>query len=425
MSRSGLATRSNMCSNIVMRWSGQQVLDDGVGAELALPGSARAAAHRTRAGVRRHDVPRGRGEVGAEPRARATRRCPSAGPSTRTGAARTPASTASTGPPGCCWPTAAPGRSPTCGSATPCWAPRWTPGSRRYVRHARCSRTGRRASPPTGSRLAGRHRARRQRRAPLPDRPRMAARGAGVVPGRAPAAGCAGATSCSARVRCPLPGPHGRRTAQGYLHGLVRADTAGRPQVHDGRIDHAFPSDRLELEALGRAHHLLATASSGAAAPAPRSLPARASSERRGHVGAPARRSRRRRSRARRAGPRRAARRRRIAADRADGRVRSRPARSRGARATRTTTGAPGSSAGVADARRRHHRGGLRLAIPDDELLGSAAGRCTGSGSRSSSRAGARVGAGGRCAAPPGSGTCGWRAASASSCGSPRSPTRR
>ena len=30
--------RSNMCSNTAMRWSGQQVLDDGVGAELALPG---------------------------------------------------------------------------------------------------------------------------------------------------------------------------------------------------------------------------------------------------------------------------------------------------------------------------------------------------------------------------------------------------
>src|SRR4051812_4958396 len=27
-----------MCSNIAMRWSGQQVLDDGVGSELALPG---------------------------------------------------------------------------------------------------------------------------------------------------------------------------------------------------------------------------------------------------------------------------------------------------------------------------------------------------------------------------------------------------
>jgi DNA repair photolyase len=46
---------------------------------------------------------------------------------------------------------------------------------------------------------------------------------------------------------------------QGYLHGLVRADAAGHVQARDGRIDHAFPSERLELEALGRAHHLLAT----------------------------------------------------------------------------------------------------------------------------------------------------------------------
>ncbi|HEX5811549.1 MAG TPA: intein-containing Rv2578c family radical SAM protein [Pseudonocardia sp.] len=45
---------------------------------------------------------------------------------------------------------------------------------------------------------------------------------------------------------------------QGYLHGLVRADQAGRMRVRDGRIDQAFPSERLELEALGRAHHLLA-----------------------------------------------------------------------------------------------------------------------------------------------------------------------
>ena len=79
--------------------------------------------------------------------------------------------------------------------------------------------------------------------------------------------GCAGATSCSARGALPAPRVHTRSYREGYLHGLVRADTAGRPQVHEGRIDHAFPSDRLELEALGRAHHLLATASSGAGRP--------------------------------------------------------------------------------------------------------------------------------------------------------------
>src|SRR5918995_1457741 len=33
---------------------------------------------------------------------------------------------------------------------------------------------------------------------------------------------------------------------QGYLHGLVRADAAGHVQARDGRIDHAFPSERLE-----------------------------------------------------------------------------------------------------------------------------------------------------------------------------------
>lgn len=56
----------------------------------------------------------------------------------------------------------------------------------------------------------------------------------------------------------PAPRVHTASYRQGYLHGLVRADTAGRMRVHDGRIDQAFPSERLELEALGRAHHLLA-----------------------------------------------------------------------------------------------------------------------------------------------------------------------
>src|SRR5689334_6734809 len=33
-----LAHCSNMCSNLAMRWSGQQVFDDGIGSGLALPG---------------------------------------------------------------------------------------------------------------------------------------------------------------------------------------------------------------------------------------------------------------------------------------------------------------------------------------------------------------------------------------------------
>jgi DNA repair photolyase len=55
----------------------------------------------------------------------------------------------------------------------------------------------------------------------------------------------------------PAPREHPASYRHGYLHGLVRADTAG-PVVRDGRIDASFPSQRLELEALGRAHHFLA-----------------------------------------------------------------------------------------------------------------------------------------------------------------------
>jgi DNA repair photolyase len=55
----------------------------------------------------------------------------------------------------------------------------------------------------------------------------------------------------------PAARTHSPSYRQGYLNGLMRADTAGRMPVRDGRIDLAFPSDRLELEALGRAHHLL------------------------------------------------------------------------------------------------------------------------------------------------------------------------
>ena len=46
---------------------------------------------------------------------------------------------------------------------------------------------------------------------------------------------------------------------EGYLYGLFRADAAAEV-VRDGRIDLSFPSARIELEALGRAHHFLAAA---------------------------------------------------------------------------------------------------------------------------------------------------------------------
>jgi DNA repair photolyase len=60
----------------------------------------------------------------------------------------------------------------------------------------------------------------------------------------------------------PAPRPHSASYRQGYLHGLVRADGAGGVVRH-GRIDASFPSERLELEALGRAHHFLAATAAG------------------------------------------------------------------------------------------------------------------------------------------------------------------
>jgi DNA repair photolyase len=144
---------------------------------------------------------------------------------------------------------------------------------------------------------------------------------------------------------------HTAKYRQGYLHGLVRADTAGRMQVHEGRIDQVFPSDRLELEALGRAHHLLATeAADRAHACAPHLVGAGVGDGR-------------------------------VPADRAPG--------VGGVRADRSRALAPGGTAppdgpdddwsagflgGVADAVGVTTAGVLRLSIPDDNLLGSAAG---------------------------------------------------
>jgi DNA repair photolyase len=135
-----------------------------------------------------------------------------------------------------------------------------------------------------------------------------------------------------------LPGPraHPESYRQGYLHGLVRADAA-LPVARDGRIDASFPSDRLELEALGRAHHFLASSRSaagsrlvtvgaggGAGAPVCRGLPP---------IGDAARRPR----------------------DPDD-------------------DWCAGFLAGVADAAGSSTAGTLRLATPGDELLGMAAG---------------------------------------------------
>ncbi len=69
----------------------------------------------------------------------------------------------------------------------------------------------------------------------------------------------------------PVPAPRNHSAAyrQGYLYGLVRGDRAAPDGVgRDGRIElpvpSTFPGPAIELEALGRAHHFLATEASRA-----------------------------------------------------------------------------------------------------------------------------------------------------------------
>ena len=214
--------------------------------------AARAAAHGTHPGVRRHRVPRGGGQVGAQPGAgQLAGAVPLDGQPVPRLLARLrllprPAT------PGSCWPTGAPGRSPSCGWATPCWAPSWSPGSAATCA-PRCWRTGPPSKPAYRVRLAGgteltasgEHRF-------------LTARGWRHVTG----GWCRSGRRPRLRVGDVLlgPGPFGPTPAshtagyrRGYLCGVVRGDeepAAGR----------SFPSAELELEALGRAHHFLAAA---------------------------------------------------------------------------------------------------------------------------------------------------------------------
>jgi DNA repair photolyase len=134
----------------------------------------------------------------------------------------------------------------------------------------------------------------------------------------------------------PVPRAHPESYRQGYLHGLVRADAA-LPVVREGRIDASFPSDRLELEALGRAHHFLASSRSAAGS---RLVAVGAG----GGAGAPGRRGL--------------------------------PPIDDAARRPRDPDDdwCAGFLAGVADTGGSSTSGTLRLATPDDELLGMAAG---------------------------------------------------
>lgn len=255
-----------MCSNYVMRWSGQQILDDGVGAEPALPG--------LRGLLRTVRPPEFAGMVFHEIEARSVlNRVPAASrmPFTWTVNPYRGCSHA------CVYCLAGPTRVLLAdGSVRPIAELRVgdavlgtepdteRPGARRYVptpvlahwstrkaaftttlaggttlvtsgehrfltdrgwRHVTTGwcRSGRRPHLRTGSRLLG------------PGRVRRGATAAGCGPGG---------------------GLHPLTYRRGYLCGLVRAD---------GRT--AFPSERLPLEALGRAHHYMATLSTAPARP--------------------------------------------------------------------------------------------------------------------------------------------------------------
>ena len=172
----------------------------------------------------------------------------------------------------------------------------------------------------------------------------------------------------------PAPRVHTASYRQGYLHGLVRADTAGRMRVRDGRIDQAFPSERLELEALGRAHHLLAVEAAD-----------HGPSARRGPRGSPDLAAARGGPSSRRPGSSASALPGRTAVPRSGDAGRGCPQRS----ATRPASGPAGSAwrppdpdddwcagllGGMADAAGITTEGVLRLSTADEELVGLATG---------------------------------------------------
>jgi DNA repair photolyase len=136
------------------------------------------------------------------------------------------------------------------------------------------------------------------------------------------------------------PRPHTAGYQRGYLCGVVRGD-------EDQAVGRSFPSEELELEALGRAHHFLAAArpAAGAAVPAGSAAGGRSSATEPGRI--------------------------------------ARPPDLEGGTSIADAVrwpAAPGDDwcagllAGLVDARGRTVHGELRLRLRGDELLGRAAG---------------------------------------------------
>jgi hypothetical protein len=230
-----LAVDSNMCSNIAMRWSAQQVLDDGVGSELALPG-LRGLLRTVRvpefAGVTFHEV-EAKSALNRVPGASPVpfrwtvnpyRGCGHACVYCLDGATRVLLADGRTRPIADLRPGDA-----VLGTAVD------AVGVRRYVptpvlAHWSTTKPAHRVTLADGTTLvaSGEHRflTRRGWRHVAPGwcragRRRRLRRGDVLLgPGALPA-----------------PRVHTASYRQGYLHGLVRADTAGRMRVRDGRID--------------------------------------------------------------------------------------------------------------------------------------------------------------------------------------------
>ena len=251
--RRTLAMSSNMCSNLAMRWSGQQVFDDGIGSGLALPG--------LRGLLRTVRVPEFAGTTFHEVEAKsALNRVPATSPvpfrwtvNPYRGCGHA-----------CVYCLAGPTPRAACRRSHP--ADCGAAGRRRRGRH----RTRRRRPPLRAHHRAGalvhhearpsaqpgrRHRHPRERRAPLPLHPRLAARRPRVVPVRASppvasrrrSAG-AGHAPRTARAHPVLPagvppwaGPRGRRGSGRLRRADRRHLPLGTARVGGAGAGASFP----------------------------------------------------------------------------------------------------------------------------------------------------------------------------------------
>ena len=246
---------SNMCSNTGMRWSGQQVLDDGVGAEAALPG--------LRGLLRSVRTPEFAGAVFHEVEAKSVlNRVPGTSPMPFRWTVNPYRGCSHA----CVYCLAGPTRVLLADGRTrpiselrvgdAVMGTELVDGQRRYVRttvraHWSTTKPAHRLRLAGGTELvaSGEHRF-------LTDQGWRHVSGGWCRSGRRPRLRQGSALLGPGPVA--MAGwqrrPHTAAYRQGYLCGLVRGDGFG----FEG--ERCFPSEHLELEALGRAHHFLAEA---------------------------------------------------------------------------------------------------------------------------------------------------------------------